>query len=312
MPSVSADPVIILSGENPVNGSTNQPFLIMPWTVNINFTGIEFPDYLLYNISCNNSEYSGITTLTMNGTASCMIWNGGWGLTPDTTYTVTVNVWDADLTVSLIEWFTFTTGICTLTPLRPITPYNQPGTVINLKMDIQDFGMGYTQTLIYVNYSADNITWNGWNWYGDTIYATGYSPLNYAFDAVTGPWGPGFGAGYYQFYGSASDSYGHGASPPIIPEAVVHLGYIPPPPSGGGIPDNVYASLILLTVFGTFLPMGYAVQRRSAGFYLMMSGFTFLALMLFLPSNIAVYTMMVIFAVYIIMIGVKKTFFSKI
>jgi hypothetical protein len=58
--------------------------------------------------------------------------------------------------------------------------------------------------------------------------------------------------------------------------------------------------------------MGYIVRRKSAGMYLMMAGFVFLSLMFFLPASISVFFMMVVFAGYIIVIGVKKTFFSKL
>jgi hypothetical protein len=84
-------------------------------------------------------------------------------------------------------------------------------------------------------------------------------------------------------------------------------------PSGAFvISDQMVSCAILLTIFGTFMPMGYAMRRRSAGMYLTMAGFTFLCLMLFLPVNISVFFMMVVFAGYIIFIGVKKTFFTKL
>jgi hypothetical protein len=83
-------------------------------------------------------------------------------------------------------------------------------------------------------------------------------------------------------------------------------------PSVGGVDDTMFAGIILLTMFGTFLPLGYIARKRSAGVYLMMAGFTFMALMLFLPASISVFTLMVVFSGYIIFIGVKKTFYTKL
>jgi small-conductance mechanosensitive channel len=66
-----------------------------------------------------------------------------------------------------------------------------------------------------------------------------------------------------------------------------------------------------MIIFGTMLPLGYLVRRRSAGIYLMMSGMIFLALIAFLPFNPTTLIMILTFAGYISMLGAKKTFFTK-
>jgi hypothetical protein len=84
-------------------------------------------------------------------------------------------------------------------------------------------------------------------------------------------------------------------------------------PSGGmGVSNQMFACLILLTVFGTFLPLGYIVRRRSAGIYLTMAGFVFFSLVAFLPFNAITLILICIFALYIGMLGIKKTFYAKL
>jgi hypothetical protein len=82
-------------------------------------------------------------------------------------------------------------------------------------------------------------------------------------------------------------------------------------PSTGALDNQMFACLILMIIFGTMLPLGYLVRRRSAGIYLMMSGMIFLALIAFLPFTPTTLIMILTFAGYISMLGAKKTFFTK-
>ena len=152
------------------------------------------------------------------------------------------------------------------------------------------------------NGSAMNLTWEYWNGTAWIVFGTQNGLTNGTYYQDPSPW---LGLLYNHTYLYRVTLVGT----QTVNKTITFTTLTTPGPS---ISNQMIACSILLTIFGTFMPMGYAMRRRSAGLYLMMAGFTFLSLMLFLPANIAVFTIMVVFAGYVIFTGVKKAFYSTI
>jgi hypothetical protein len=174
--------------------------------------------------------------------------------------------------------------------------YPEQGDIVDPAMFT--FMAGVSET----NGTSMNITWDYWDGSGWVSFGSNFSSVgNGTYYKLPSPW---FDL-YNHTYRYRVTVHGSQTVTRDITFTTLSA------PSAVGMTDKMFACIILLVIFGTFLPLGYAIQRRSAGIYMTMAGVIFLGLIAFLPFNPITLILMLVFAGYISMAGLKKTFFTK-